>query len=155
MEKKENLRRAFKELSEILKYIPKEEYDKIPNNFLNLMENVKDENYKFSFNPDVNLEKQELLKETEILLGILFLKYWANEQEKQEAYRKLDENEQKYIQEQNEKYSIDNIFKKPESVSEPQEEAQIQESNLPVEYHEGIWNKIVGFLKRIFKIKRN
>lgn len=76
----DNYPKAYKEVYEILKNIPKEDLEKIPENVLKTIEEKKDDNYNFEFSG--NIENQELLKETRALLATIYKNYWANTEEK-------------------------------------------------------------------------
>ena len=58
----------------------------------------------------------ELKPKTQALLGLIYLKYWANEEEKLEFRKKARENEVNYQKELNEKYNPDNLFKNKEKI---------------------------------------
>ena len=73
------LPKAFTEVIEILKLIPKEEYDKVPNYIIDNMENEKDASYDFKLGKIENFQNQELLEETIAILAVLFRDYWATE----------------------------------------------------------------------------
>ena len=76
----DNYPKAYKEVYDILKNIPKEDLEKIPENVLKTIEEKKDDNYNFEFSG--NIENQELLKETRALLATIYKNYWANTEEK-------------------------------------------------------------------------
>ena len=87
------------------------------------------------------------MNDTKILLGMLYLNYWATDDEKKEINHILDENEKKYIEQISEKYSTNNIFKKQEK----KYGEEMAEINLPVKHKEGMIKKIIKFIKSIFK----
>ena len=76
----DNYPKAYKEIYEILKNIPKEDLEKIPENVLKTIEEKKDNNYNFEFSGDI--DNQDLLKETRTLLATIYKNYWANTEEK-------------------------------------------------------------------------
>ncbi len=82
MIKEENFPNAYKEVYTILKYVSKEDYKAIPEDFLNIVKAKMNNDYVFNFNPNVELEEQKLLRETKVILGYIFLNYWGNEQQK-------------------------------------------------------------------------
>ncbi len=83
----DNYPKAYKELYEILKNIPKEDLEKIPENVLKTIEEKKDDNYNFEFSGDIN--NQNLLKETRALLATIYKNYWANMEEKRIIEEKI------------------------------------------------------------------
>ena len=73
------LPKAYVEVLEILKFISKEEYDKVPNYIIKNMENQKDATYDFRLGDIDNFQNQELLEETIAILAVLFRDYWATD----------------------------------------------------------------------------
>lgn len=111
----DDIKKALVEVDLIIEQvIPKEQTLKIPKKFKDFIKNNKDPNYLFKYNFEKELEEQVLMNDTKILLGMLYLNYWATDDEKKEINHILDENEKKYIEQISEKYSTNNIFKKQE-----------------------------------------
>lgn len=144
----DDIKKALVEVDLIIEQvIPKEQTLKIPKKFKDLIKNNKDPNYLFKYNFEKELEEQVLMNDTKILLGMLYLNYWATDDEKKEINHILDENEKKYIEQISEKYSTNNIFKKQEK----KYGEEMAEINLPVKHKEGMIKKIIKFIKSIFK----
>lgn len=154
--KKENVRKALTELDVILqKIIPSEQVEKIPQKFKKFMKENKQENWYFQYDETKKLDEQDILEETRVLIGLLFINYWASEQEKEEANRILDDNEKRYLESLNEKYSIEKILEnKPNRNLKTGKESNTHEGILPVEYHESIIKKVISFIKNIFKRRK-
>ena len=53
---------AYKEVLEILKYLPKEDYKKIPKSDIKLFETKASKDYYFNYNPDKTLDEQKVSK---------------------------------------------------------------------------------------------
>ena len=96
-----NYQRALKEVDEVLKYTDSNLVEKIPNKFINFIHENMDNSHIININPNVNLNKQILLPETENILTLIYLSYWATKEEKEEYY-----NSQKVMVK-----SYDEIFK--------------------------------------------
>lgn len=144
----DDIKKALVEVDLIIEQvIPKEQTLKIPKKFKDFIKNNKDPNYLFKYNFEKELEEQVLMNDTKILLGMLYLNYWATDDEKKEINHILDENEKKYIEQISEKYSTNNIFKKQEK----KYGEEMAEINLPVKHKEGMIKKIIKFIKSIFK----
>lgn len=144
----DDIKKALVEVDLIIEQvIPKELTLKIPKKFKDFIKNNKDPNYLFKYNFEKELEEQVLMNDTKILLGMLYLNYWATDDEKKEINHILDENEKKYIEQISEKYSTNNIFKKQEK----KYGEEMAEINLPVKHKEGMIKKIIKFIKSIFK----
>ena len=110
--------------------------------------NLMEENY----NPVINIEEsflnQNLQRETLVILAILNLNYWCeNEQEKIDLLKEYAENDKIKEEKLRKMYNPDNMFKNKntERISE-------NENKQLIEYKENmfkkIWNKIKIFFKR-------
>lgn len=79
MIKVENYPNAYKEVYEILKAVPKEDFDKIPTEFMQIVKKNMNKNYDFSINLNIDFVKeQEILYETKAILAYVYLNYWAS-----------------------------------------------------------------------------
>ena len=76
------LPKAYVEVLEFLKMIPKEEYDKVPNYIIKNMEEEKDNLYDFQMENVEDFSKQDLLEETVAILAVLFRDYWATDMQR-------------------------------------------------------------------------
>ena len=54
--------KAYKEVMEIIKYFPQEEFDKIPKEKVEFYKNNMDKNYVFTINPKIDLSNQNISK---------------------------------------------------------------------------------------------
>lgn len=77
-----NYQDAFKEVWEILQNTDEELVSKIPQKFMNFLQNNMNNNYSTSINPDTPIDNQTILKETEAVLALIYRSYWATEDEK-------------------------------------------------------------------------
>ena len=102
--------KVYKEIYEILKYIPKNELAKLPNGFIKFIEKNMDKNYVYKVENIRDFEKQQMLKGTRTILAILYRDYWATQQKKQEIIAR----DKKQIKEKQEadrkKYDIETIL---------------------------------------------
>ena len=74
--------KAYVEVLEILKYIPWEEYNKIPSELIENMQKNMDKKYTYKVTDFDNFQEQKMLKETETILAVMFQNYWATEEER-------------------------------------------------------------------------
>lgn len=77
-------RNSFKEVYDVLENTDVELVNKIPNKFLNFIKENMNINYITHINPNVEISKQPLLKETEAILSLIYRSYWITDGEKQE-----------------------------------------------------------------------
>lgn len=101
---------AYTELIEILKYFPKSDLLKIPKDIILNYINYKNSNYNFSYNPDLEIDEQNVSKLTQILLANLYIDYLADKDE-QEYIKNRDAEELLQLEKQKqEQYNIETIF---------------------------------------------
>ena len=143
------LSRGITETLEILKYMDKMYTEKIPKKFMDFLKDNKDTSYTPKFDCTENLQDRDILRETKILLGIMYLKYWNDEASKKEYLQTLDENQKKYHEEINKKYNPDNLFKKDDKNIEKKLEENVQ----IIEYKESVFQKIVKKIKLFLRRK--
>lgn len=75
---------AFTEILEILTYISKEDYEKIPNHLIEIFENNSNKTYKFKYDYKKSLEEQGCSDITKTILSLLYRDYWADDDEKRD-----------------------------------------------------------------------
>lgn len=67
---------AFRQVIEILKYIPKEYYEKISPSFLAAVKRNADMRYDIKIQPGINFSEIILLEETKIIFSIISKRFW-------------------------------------------------------------------------------
>lgn len=75
--------KAYTEVYEILSYLKKEDYDKIPEEIITAIKENRDVNYVYEMNEDIDLESQEMLRETKAILFNLFRDYLCTEEQRE------------------------------------------------------------------------
>ena len=146
--------KAYVEVLEILKYIPTEDYNKIPNEILENMQLNADKEYKYVVTHFDNFQEQEMLKETETIVAILFRDYWATEEQRNKILEKEKYDLSLLEQEKREKYNPDDIFKKANKNFE-KPNIKIPENNTTTilsEYKESLFVKLKEFIFKILHI---
>ena len=148
---KENYHKAYKEVIEILKYVPQESVNKIPKTMLETFENRMDKDHEFQVDINKTFEEQNLLEETKDIFAIIFRDYWATPYQRERIKAKENYDRQKIEEEKAQKYNPNEIFNK--KIKEQKTEAIEEDVNhLPVECKEKFYIKITKFFKRIFNI---
>ena len=144
----DNYPKAYKEVIEILKYVPEKSVNKIPQTMLDTFKAKMDKEYNFIVDINKAFEEQELLEETKAIFANIFRDYWATPYQKERIEAK-EEYDRKQIEKlKQEKYNPNNIFKT--------REMQINDkniNNLPMEVKkEQFYQKIISWMKKIFNI---
>ncbi len=138
---------AYKEIIEILKFIPSNYYDKIPKEKINLFESKANKNYEFTFNPNRTLDEQNVSKRAKAIIGLLYRDYWADKEQKEKIVSFQSIQRQAIEEEKREKYNPDNIFKRASAESVKKEVAL-------TEIKEEKWyKKVFGFFRKIRQVK--
>lgn len=143
---------AYKEVFEILKYIPKVDYDKIPSKKIELYKTMQDKNYDFKYNPSKTLDEQNVSKRAKAIIGLLFRDYWATDTQREKILAKQKYERQKIEEEKAQNYKYEDLFKTNGTViQQPEIKDNVEKISL-VEYKENVfikfWNKIKSIFKR-------
>ncbi|MBP3464230.1 MAG: hypothetical protein J6K45_07135 [Clostridia bacterium] len=142
--------KAYTEVLEIIKYFPKEEFAKIPEEKIEFYKNNMDKDYVFSINPELDLSVQNISPEANAIIVNLFTSYYATEEQKIKIKEILDLNQKKEEQEKREKYNPDDIFKKANNV----ETLGNNTYTALIEYKESFFTRFKNFIFKILHISR-
>ena len=122
---------ACTEVLDVLKYLPQNEYERIPKDEIEFLESQKDSSF--------NVQGINLSKEANALIIILWEKYFASQNEKERLYNILKQNYQKEEKIKKELYNYDNLLKEKK-----------KESTELIEVENKKWyERILDFLKEI------
>ena len=141
---------VYKEIYEILKYIPKNELAKLPNGFMKFIEKKMDKSYTYKVEFVQDFEKQPMLKETRTILAILYRDYWATPQKKQEILERDKKQIKEKLEADRKKYDIDTILAKQKEQTKSNE----PKLNEIVPYKESLLSRIKNKIKSWFKFWR-
>ncbi len=144
--------KAYTEVLEILKYLPIEEYKKIPKTEIEFYKENKDENYIYEFDSKKQLSEQNISKEAYSLIIKIFRDYFANDKQKEILAKILINNEIRIQKELQKQFNYNDIFQKLKSNKNLTEKENVNNTQL-IQYEEKLWKKILKKIK-IF-LKRN
>ena len=132
---------AYKEVIEVLKYMPREEVNKIPDDVIKYYKDNMDASYNFEVDETKTFEEQNLSEKAKVVLAIFFRDYWATLEQKEKIKKKEECDINRIEEEKRKKYNTDNIFK-------DRQKENIEEKAL-VEYKEEKWfDKFISFMKK-------
>lgn len=134
---------AYSEVLEILKYIPDEDYKKIPKDKINLFKTNANTNYIFPYNPNKTLDEQNVSKITKGIIAILFRDYWATEIQREKIIAIQMHNKQKLEESKREKYDPDKLFN-----NNIYSETNKEQALMKIE-KEKWYDKIIKFFRKI------
>lgn len=137
---------AYKEVLIVISNLVKEDYEKIPKEYIKFLKENCNNEYEFIYDTSKSFNEQELLDDTKYILFGLFEKYGATEIQKAKinAYKINYRNQ---LEKQRiKKYNSNDIFKNEQGKN-------IEENVIPTEmivYKENIFKKLIKRIKRFF-----
>ena len=105
-------KKRFVEVDEIIKYLPKKEFSKIPNDLIDLIRKNKDSKYIWKYDSNKKLEEQNIHKDAIAILSYINMKYILEDNQKMLMKNLHDYNEMKSEKLKREKFNPKTIFKK-------------------------------------------
>ncbi len=139
---------AYSEVLEILKYIPVNNYNKIPKEKIELFETNASREYTFNYDPNKTLEEQNVSKIAQGIIILLFRDYWATEFQKNKIIAKQNYDRMKLEEEKKQKYNVD-IFQNKNNYNHKPNIENTKEVTV-VNHKESIFRKIINKIKNIF-----
>lgn len=136
---------ALKQINDILENTEEELVNQIPKQVKEFIQKNMDKNYESKIQKDKELDKQELLPETEDILSLFYRNYWTTEEEKIEFYKK-DEIEWQEEMKKQEEQNIEKILEKRKNKTQPDN----TKKELTVIEEKSLLKKILDKIKRIF-----
>ena len=133
-------RNAYKEVYIILSYLDEDDYNKIPLEVIDAIEN--------NMNEDIDLSNQQMLPETKATLFNLFRDYLSTPEQKEKIIRMQREDRLKLERQKEQKYGK-NVFEnkkvKEKTINE------FEKTTLPTEVKKSLFGKIIDFFRNLFK----
>ena len=154
----DNYSKAYKEIVEILKYVPEGSVNKIPKEMRDMFEAEQLKTYNFQIDTEKPFEEQELLEETKAILANIFRDYWATDYQKARIIEKENQDREEWERQKREKYNPNDIFKNRNTTTKDNDISQdIQEQlneeynkNLPMEVQkQNIFQRLLKFIKKL------
>lgn len=145
---------AYTELLDILKYISKEDYEKIPKSKIKVFEENCNKNYNFTYDENKTLDEQNVSEITKVIIAILFRDYWATKEQRYIIIKKQQE-----IKDQKQKELMAK-FEQNKNISEKDLKKVNVASDLDIDYargtnletykEENIFKRIISKIRGIF-----
>ena len=147
---------AYTEVLDILRYISKEDYEKIPKSKIKVFEQNSNKNYSFKYDVDKTLEEQNVSEIAKMIIAILCRDYWTtNEQryiiiKKQREAREEQERQIRERIEQNRKIKEDSLKVIDVSSDLDLDLDYSRGTNLEIYKEDNIFKRIISKIKEIF-----
>lgn len=140
---------AYSEVLEILRYIPKEDYDKIPKEKISLFETNSNKEYDFTYDMNKTLDEQNVSKKAKTIIAILFRDYWATDTQKEKIKAKEKYDKQIKEQEIGKKYNNENIY------NNNVKKERVDKSNEIILYKDSLIKRIINKILNLIKLKND
>jgi hypothetical protein len=151
---------AYTEVLEILKYIPKEDFNKIPDKKIKMFSQYANYDYKFEYDPDITLKEQTVSDIAQTIIAILFRDYWATDEQREKIIKKEKYDMQLIEEAKRTKYNV-NVFQDNNNINsikvDENKESKENKENTEValvEYKESIIMKFFNKIKNFLNIKK-
>ena len=144
MEVSQVYKNAFTEVYTILDYIEDEDYKKIPQNVLDVIEENMNMDYEYEMNEDVDIYKQPMLPETKAILFNFYRDYWSS-QEQSEKIKQIQSRELLLDDEQKKKKYDINVFNSSNMQNIPVKDEEALAKSKQESFFMRIINKIKNF----------
>lgn len=147
---------AYTEVLDILRYISKEEYEKIPKTKIQMFEENSNKNYNFKYDVDKTLEEQNVSEITKMIIAILYRDYFATKEQKYviiKKQREAREEQERQIRErieQNKKIKEDSLKVIDVSSDLDLDLDYARGTNLEIYKEENIFKRIISKIREIF-----
>ena len=148
---KNTINQAFSETYDVINHMSKEMQEKIPKSFINLIKENRDLDYNFNIDYSTDIKKQ-LLKETKIILSLIYRDYLCSSEKREELLVLDIEEIRREEKSSQEKYQIDYDSRKKEKLQDVEELKNKEQETLPIKVEKDKWYiKVINFIKKILK----
>ena len=155
-----NYAKAYTEVLEIINHFSEEERELIPEEKIKFFNENCDKNYDFRIDTNMPLEDQNISKEANAIIVVLYRDYFATEEEKQKIEVILKKNSEEKEKLKREKYNPDDLFKnnqeesKENNIKQNEEIKEVNTSELPiVKKEDGFFKRFINYIKSLFSKK--
>lgn len=148
---KNTTNQAFSETYDVINHMSKEMQEKIPKSFINLIKENRDLDYKVNIDYSKDI-KEQLLKETKIILSLVYRDYLCSSEKREELLALDIEEIRREEKSSQEKYQIDYDSRKKEKLQDVEELKNKEQETLPIKVEKDkLYIKIINFIKKILK----
>lgn len=142
-------RNAFAEVYEIINYLEDNDYNKIPEEILKVIEEERNKEYTYFIDESIPFVEQEMLPETRAILFNFFRDYFST-QEQKEKILNFQKNERDKLEEKKkvEYGEIDNIFNNSRVNNRKETIVENKLVNIrELSWYKKIYNKIINLIR--------
>ena len=140
---------AYSEVLEIIKYIPKSDFIKIPNEKIEFFEQNSNKKHYINYNPELTLDENNISKRAKAIIAILFRDYWATDSQKEIIKAKQKNDRLKIEEKKRKEYNPNNIFNN--NMKEEIKDNSSQDGNELTKYKKSWIKVLANKIKCIFR----
>ena len=145
----EAYRNAYTEVYEILNSLQEEEYNKIPKNVIEVIEEDRNTEYEYILDEELTLSEHPMLPETRAILFNIFRDYLATPEEKEKILKMQAEERRQNEEKKRQEYYANKPQEEKIEVKEEKQQVEL----IQMEYKETFWDKIKNMLGAFLKKK--
>lgn len=139
---------ALAEVYVILEYLDEEDYEKIPEELLKVIEKNRNKDYKYEMNYDFDLEKQPMLVETKAILFKIFRDYLSTPEQKEKIIKLQKEDMERIRKKKSEDFEKAMTKKPIFGINTENRSGEKVEKALVEVKKEGFWIKLLNKIMR-------
>jgi len=102
--------KVFREVGEVIDNMDPKDTLKISSDFLKTIIKKADWSYDFKYDKSKSIMEQNLSDDAQVLLSVIYLRYFASKEEKLELIKLMKKNDEKDEELKRKKYDVNNIF---------------------------------------------
>lgn len=142
---------AFAEVYVILEYLDEEDYEKIPEDLLKVIEKNRNKEYKYEMNDEFDLAKQPMLIETKAILFNIFRDYLSTPEQKEKIIKMQKEDMAKLNKKKSEEFEKGMAKKQIFEIAKEVEEGEKEPTSLVEVKKESFWKKVLDKVNKLIK----
>lgn len=142
---------AFAEVYVILEYLDEEDYEKIPEDLLKVIDKNRNKEYKYEMNDDFDLEKQPMLVETKAILFNIFRDYLSTPEQKEKIIKMQKEDMERLNKKKSEEFEKSIAKKQIFEIKKDDEEREKEQTLLIEVKKESFWKKVLDKVSKLIR----
>ena len=142
---------AFAEVYVILEYLDEEDYEKIPENLLKVIDKNRNKEYKYEMNDEFDLEKQPMLVETKAILYNIFRDYLSTPEQKEKIIKMQKEDMARLNKKKSEEYEKTMAKKQFFEISKKVDDIEKEQTLLIEVKKESFWKKVLDKVSKLIR----
>ena len=139
---------TFKEASVILEYLAEEDYEKIPKELINVINENKNDAYEYKMNDELDLNEQPMLPETKALLFNIFRDYLSTPEQKEKIIKMQKEDMARLNKKKSEDFEKGMAKRQTFEMQIEAEEGEKEQTSLVEVKKESFWIKLLNKIMR-------